>query len=436
MTPIVVREYARLTTDDSIETSLDRACIPQSAFDWLCRLSASSRTNGASLLHLENRRWLRLDNFVGIVETPCGTLLEILPKHTEASGEAAIEASRKLLIKMLETALDLPPRPTEKTDLQTYRRPLLEWVMKEFVLALDHLLKRGLRFDYRRVEEEQRYLRGRLDMNKQLRQPPGRAHIFNIRHDLFLADRPENRLLKSALMRVCGLTQQPDTWRLSHELAGLLAEIPGSQNIAADFRQWRSDRLMAHYQPVRPWCELVLGQHMPLAMRGKTHGISLLFPMEKLFERYVEVKLRQELPASFVLKAQAASQSLCTHQGKSLFQLRRDLLIQNSRETVLVLDTKWKLLSAADTENKYGLSQGDFYQMFAYGHRYLPVPGEGDMILIYPRTEKFSAILQPFKFSEKLRLWVTPFDLENDQMQMHWPPEIKESLFASFRLAG
>jgi 5-methylcytosine-specific restriction enzyme subunit McrC len=433
MKPIAVREYAWLTTDDSIETSLDRACIPQSAFDWLCQLSARIRTNGASLLHLENRRWLRLDNFVGIVETPCGTLLEILPKHTEASNEAA---SRALLIKMLETALDLPTRTTDKTDLQTYRRPLLEWVMKEFVLALDHLLKRGLRFDYRRIEEEQRYLRGRLDMNKQLRQPPGRAHIFNIRHDLFLADRPENRLLKSALMRVCGLTQEADTWRLSHELAGLLAEIPHSQNIAADFRQWRNDRLMAHYQPVRPWCELVLGQHMPLAMRGKTHGISLLFPMEKLFERYVEVKLRQELPASYVLKAQTASQSLCTHQGKSLFQLRPDLLIKNSQETVLVLDTKWKLLSASDTENKYGLSQSDFYQMFAYGHRYLPVPGEGDMILIYPKTEKFSAILQPFKFSEKLRLWVTPFDLENDQMQMHWPPEIKESLFASSRLAG
>ncbi|MGJ0485375.1 MAG: McrC family protein [Methylomicrobium sp.] len=345
-------------------------------------------------------------------------MLEILPKRTEASNEAA---SRALLIKMLKTALDLPARTTDKTDIQTYRRPLLEWVMKEFVLALDHLLKRGLRFDYRRVEEEQRYLRGRLDMNKQLRQPPGRAHIFNICHDLFLADRPENRLLKSALMRVCGLTQEADTWRLSHELAGLLAEISPSQNTAADFRQWRSDRLMAHYQPVRPWCELVLGQQMPLAMRGKTHGISLLFPMEKLFERYVEVKLRKQLPASYSLKAQSASQSLCTHQDKSLFQLRPDLLIQCRQETVLVLDTKWKLLSAADTENKYGLSQSDFYQMFAYGHNYLS--GEGDMILIYPKTEKFSATLQAFKFSEKLCLWVTPFDLENDQM--HWPPGIK-----------
>lgn len=323
-------------------------------------------------------------------------------------------------------ALDLPAHTTDKTDIQTYHHSLLEWVMKEFVLSLDHLLKRGLHFDYRHVEEEQRYLRGRLDMNKQLRQPPGRAHIFNIRHDLFLADRSENRLLKSALMRVCGLTQQPDTWRLSHELAGLLAEIPGSRNIAADFRQWRSDRLMAHYQPVRPWCELVLGQHLPLAMRGKTHGISLLFPMEKLFERYVEVKLRWRLPDSYTLTGQAKSEFLCIHQGKKLFQLRPDLLVKRYQKTVLVLDTKWKLLSAADRENKYGLSQGDFYQMFAYGHSYLS--GEGDMILIYPKTENFSETLPAFEFSANLRLWVTPFDLEKDEM--HWPSDINPSIFA------
>jgi 5-methylcytosine-specific restriction enzyme subunit McrC len=221
-------------------------------------------------------------------------------------------------------------------------------------------------------------------------------------------------------MRVCGLTQQPDTWRLSHELAGLLAEIHQSQNIAADFRQWRSDRLMAHYQPVRPWCELVLGQHMPLAMRGKTHGISLLFPMEKLFERYVEVKLRKQIPVPYTLARQAKSEFLCTHDGKSLFQLRPDLLIQYRRETKLVLDTKWKLLSAADKENKYGLSQSDFYQMFAYGHRYLS--GKGDMILIYPKTERIRAILPVFEFSLDLRLWVTLFDLEKDQME--WPSDI------------
>lgn len=421
---VVVREYARLTTEP-VKSTLDQATISPTAFDWLCNLAASFSKNGASLLHQEDRRWLRLDNFVGVVETPCGTLLEILPKHANAECESAASEARELLIKMLVVALDLPVRTADKTDIQTFHNPLLEWVMKQFILSLDHLVKRGLRFDYHRVEEEQLFLRGQLDVVKQLRQPPGREHIFNIRHDLFLPDRPENRLLKSALVRVCKTTQQPETWRLSHELAGLLSEIPCSSDIKSDFRKWRNDRLMAHYQPVHPWCELVLGQHMPLALRGITPGISLLFPMEKLFERYVETKLRKQLPATYTLKKQASSESLCMHLGSKLFELRPDMLIQQGHVTKIVLDTKWKLISSAKGENKYGLSQGDFYQLFAYGHKYLN--GEGEMILIYPKTENFYMALPPFYFSPKLRLWVTPFDLNDDIML--WPFELNDQVF-------
>lgn len=431
MITVVVREYARLTTD-TVDATLDQATITTEAFDWLCNLAAGFTKGGASLLQIENRRWLKLDNFVGVVQTPCGTLLEILPKHTDQSGDEAAAASRALLIKMLAVALDLPVRSTDQTDIETFHHSLLEWVMKQFVLSLDHLVKRGLRFDYQRIEEEQRYLRGQLDVVKQMHQPPGRAHIFNIRHDLFLPDRPENRLLKAALMRVCKTTKQSDTWRLSHELAGLLAEIPDSKDIQSDFRQWRNDSLMAHYQPVRPWCELVLGQHMPLALRGKTQGISLLFPMEKLFERYVETQLRKQLPAPYTLKYQTASKSLCFHDGRDMFQLRPDFLIKNGKNIVVVLDTKWKLISTNDREKKYGLSQSDFYQLFAYGHKHLA--GKGEMLLIYPRTDNFRDVLPQFEFSPDLKLWVAPFDLKNDEM--HWPAEWDETIFAKIRLVG
>ena len=407
---IIVREYARLTTD-YIEATLDQASITFTAFDWLCNLAAGFNNSGASLLQVESRRWLRLDSFVGVVETPCGTVIEILPKHSIDTGENIAIASRKLLIKMLEVALDLPVRTTDKTNINTFKYPLLEWVMKQFVLTLDHLVKRGLRFDYKRLEEEQQYLHGQLDINKQIRQMPGRAHIFNIRHDLFLPDRPENRLLKTALMRICATTQQQDTWRLSHELASLLAEIPYSKDIKSDFSQWRKDRLMAHYKPVHPWCELVLGQYMPLAIRGNTHGISLLFPMEKLFERYVEVQLRKQLPVHFTLKSQARSKFLCTYNENNFFQLRPDLLITTGEENIYILDTKWKILSSNYFENKNGMSQSDFYQLFAYGQNYLN--GKGEMFLIYPYTKYFPDLQHPFYFTNDLKLWVVSFNLEN-----------------------
>ncbi len=418
---IVVREYARITTE-MVEPSLYQAQVSAIAFDWLCNLQSSFSRAGASLLQVENRRWLKLDSYVGVLQTPCGTVIEVLPKITEDDGDNAANESRALLIKMLKTALDLPVRTADKANVEVFEHSLLEWVMKEFVNGLDHIIKRGLRFDYQRVEEEQRYLRGQFDINKQLRQPPGKAHIFNIRHDLFLPNRAENRLLKTALTRVCKLTQQPDTWRLAHELAGILNEVPTSKNIQHDFGQWQNDRLMAHYQAVRPWCELVLGKNMPLAMQGSAQGISLLFPMEKLFERFVEKKLRKLIAKPFTLNSQVRSQSLCEHDNGHMFQLRPDLVVMKDKSICAVLDTKWKLLNGSDKNNKYGLSQSDFYQLFAYGHKYLP-NGKGQMMLIYPKTSVFPATLSEFRYSNDLKLWVVPFNLnaELDEEELVWP---------------
>ena len=56
---------------------------------------------------------------------------------------------------------------------------------------------------------------------------------------------------------------------------------------AHDFQSWQDSRLMAHYQAIKPWCEFVLNQHIPMAVQGDWRGLSLLFPMEKLFESYV-----------------------------------------------------------------------------------------------------------------------------------------------------
>lgn len=408
---ITVREYARLTTEPITSPTLDRAQVSVSAFEWLCRLNATFGNSGAALVQVEDRRWLKLDNYVGVVETPCGTRLEILPKHFEEDD--CVQRSRTLLQRMISDATDLKVKEVGETSLQTFDVPLSEWVMSRFLAALEHLVKRGVRSDYLRIEAAERFLRGQLDIVRQIRQPPGRQNIFQIRHDVFLPDRPENRLLKSALVQVCRLTQTPKNWRLAHELRGLLQEIPASPDVAADFKRWRKDRLMAHYQPSRPWCELILNRQMPYSLVGKWQGISMLFPMEKLFERYVAGKLSALLERDSRLTAQPSRYSLCMHDGGSMFRMEPDLMIERADER-WILDTKWKLLDAQNKGEKYGLSQADFYQLYAYGKKYLS--GAGQMMLIYPKRKSFYKPLPVFDFGDGLSLWAVPFDLERGQL--------------------
>ncbi|MNC55766.1 McrBC 5-methylcytosine restriction system component [compost metagenome] len=80
------------------------------------------------------------------------------------------------------------------------------------------------------------------------------------------------------------------------------------------------------------------------------------------------------------------------------------------QQKIWVLDTKWKRLSSSGGDKNYGLKQSDFYQLFAYGHKYLA--GDGELVLIYPRRAAFDAPLQVFEFTPQLKLWVLPFDLE------------------------
>lgn len=413
MKSVIVREYATLTTAAVASKTLDEAQINESAFEWLCSLNSQFRKNGAELLQIEDQRHLRLDNYVGVIETPCGTRLEILPKIMFSADDEG--KSREMLCKMLRTVHRLPVRDAGVANITLFDSSLTEWVMRHFLQALEHLMARGMRSDYIRVEEEQRYLRGQLNMTRQMRQPPGRQHFFQITHDIFTPDRAENRLIKKALERIAQATSDASNWRVARELMGVLAEIPQSKNTGQDFKNWSNDRLMSHYNDIKPWCELVLGQQMPLTQKGEWHGISMLFPMEKLFEKYVAAQLTKQMPLERQLRTGVRKYHLCNHLDKGVFELRPDMLIESLAHPLIVLDAKWKRLTASENNKKhlYGISQSDFYQLFAYGHKYMD--GSGTLILIYPKSDFFSKIVEPFHFSDQLTLWVIPFDLIEDQ---------------------
>lgn len=400
-----MREYARLSTP--ITGRCEHTEISPSAFEWLCMLQSRFSDSGVRLVEVQDRRTLRLDSYVGTISTPCGTHIEILPKHYSAEDD--IEKNRQLMCRLIASALNLPWREAGVADLNLFRYPLSEWVMRQFLTALGGLIKRGLRFDYQWVEDEQPFLRGQLDVTRQMRQSPARLHQFHQRHSLFMPDRPENRLLRLALEKIGRATQEVQNWRLSHELMGLMRDVTPSQQVKDDFARWGHNRLMAHYAAIKPWCELILGEHLPMAIQGGSKGISLLFPMERLFEQHVAQVLRKQLQPGAQLHTQAASEHLCQYNGNELFLLKPDLLlIQDQRRWVL--DTKWKCPASGGAN--FGLAQSDMYQMLAYGMRYLQA--DQDLLLIYPRTRDFDAVVGPFMLPNTLRLHALPFDLDND----------------------
>ena len=80
------------------------------------------------------------------------------------------------------------------------------------------------------------------------------------------------------------------------------------------------------------------------------------------------------------LKLQVAKKNLFDEPKK--FRLKPDLLLSNPTHTI-ILDTKWKRLINNPNKN-YGISQGDMYQMYAYGHKY----NSSNIWLLYPQNKE------------------------------------------------
>lgn len=407
--------------------------VPAGVFGWLeeqC-LRAADAGDAAWLRWAQRRgrRVIQVTSFVGVIRAPDGFQIEVLPKVGKAIGGGAVEA-RQLLIEMLCCLHGFRHVLTNRAQLSAARMPLLEIFISEFLRAVEHIVKRGLRSDYRQRQDNLFALRGKLLMSPHLRQNLFRADRFFTEHDEFSTDRPENRLLHAALRRVLILTGTQANQQLARELDFVFADVPPSTQTRIDFQQVRLDRGMGYYADALAWARLILEEESPLTGSGYHNAPSLLFPMEAVFEAYVAKHLLRQLTPPLILKTQARSHHLVRHREQNWFRLKPDLLIRNSERDLLVLDTKWKLLDGlkGNGTDKYGLSQSDFYQLHAYGLSYLE--GAGDVVLIYPRTDAFPNPLPVFDFQKTsgMRLWVLPFCLKERRLKLPAFPQL-QSIF-------
>ena len=421
---VSIKEYGFLVKGGQ-DSDLSCSSITESAFNWLLVNGQSvgnsrnglngAEERGRDLIRVKkvaNRVALQVINFVGVIETPCGTRIEILPKII--SGDFDHDQSRNVLLKMLAAVENLKLEQFHKANLKTIRQPFFEVLIFQFLTKTAKLIKRGLRSSYQRIERESSFLKGQLKTARQIRQRPGRQHFFHVEYDIYTADRAENRLLHSALFQILKWTKSSNNQRLVRELLFVFEDIQKSNDYKSDFRRWSNDRTLAHYRDIKPWCELILNEQSPVSMNGESAGISFLFPMEVLFERYVAKKLKSKLVSPFRLMEQIQSQTLVTHKGQGLFKLKPDIVIYNDSKITCVMDTKWKLINQNlnSSKDKYNLSQSDMYQLFSYGEKYLK--GEGDLYLIYPQNEMFDEPLSKFQFTSDLNLYVVPYNLVTD----------------------
>ncbi|WP_144361939.1 McrC family protein [Shewanella sp. MSW] len=436
VTPTVF-EFGYLCSDSYAGDAKGYTVIPDADFAYLEERCLTEDNSGFNQLmkpcFRRGCRLLQVQNYVGIIFVPSGDHIEVLPKTglDSDSGETTYEQARATLLVMLQALGEFRHIQLDNAALKTLKMPLLEVFISQFLECVNHIVKRGLKRDYLRKVDNLLVKKGKLNMVGQFRHNTVAKHRFYCEFDEYVENTRVNRLLKSAMLMVQGYCRNHSNQKLLRELLFAFDAVPKSLNIKQDFDSVKLDRGMQHYKAALSWAKLILDGASPISMKGRTKAPSLLFPMESVFESFVAKTLRSQLPTAYSLRTQAKTEKLVTHhlgpgKQRNLFTLKPDLMIERDGEQVCVLDTKWKRINP-DSTDKFDLSQADFYQMFAYGQKYLKA--EGTLVLIYPQTGTFQKPLEGhFAFSGSLKLWVLPFKIDKFRSHIIFPEDDSLSL--------
>ncbi|MDE0310064.1 MAG: hypothetical protein OXI60_09575 [Acidiferrobacterales bacterium] len=366
--PIILREYDRLAM--SSEFSQDDI--------------ADLRNQDSRVFSFSNGN-LVAQNYVGIFTTKSRRVIEILPKIDFSSdSDKADKKTREIFLSMLRHWRRKGFQELSSSQIRTLRNfPLLEAFIFLFLSNVRDLIRSGLARRYIEVEENLPYLRGRLDFTGQIRENLIDQSNFYVRHDEFSENRPANRLIHKTLKLLRSQVTDSDNRQLLQQVTNPFSDIPASTNIHADWNSHHVDRTMQHYKGVMNWIILFLFDERLATFAGSHENVSLLFPMEEVFEDFVIHSFRR-YQNKYDVHSQGPRKPLASKDGDEGFYMKPDISLKQGNSVRFILDAKWKRVGQTN-DLKYGISQSDMYQLFAYGKNY----DCKTVALIYPKSDQY-----------------------------------------------
>jgi 5-methylcytosine-specific restriction enzyme subunit McrC len=376
-------------------------------------LARVNRAYGAEILRPtihQGKRKLQAAEYVGVARLGAETF-QILPKmFRSANREIAAQEAARNLLHMLAYANELQIREHALAPLLTQDADWFEILTRLFATHLQAEWQRGAQRNYQRVEDELPLLKGKWRIGEQLRHPL-QQHRFFVAYDEFTSDNALNRVFRFVVERLWHLTRDAQNRQRLGELRQWLDEVTLVSTLTVDDAPpTLITRLNERFAPLLNLARLFLAQRsLQLAARD-VETFAFVLDMNALFEGFLVNFIRRHrdeiLPqfpnADLLAQTRGATRHLAEHETRGkVFHLKPDLAVCAENSFPLLVDTKYKTLDL--NKNNFGVSQSDFYQMYAYSQQY-ECP---HIVLLYPQTagmenalnEKFQ-VARPLRFSE------------------------------------
>ena len=340
-------------------------------------------------------KFIQARNYVGVLQTKSGLTIEILPKIADKNDA---ERSKAVFIKMLRTLKNFPFKSSNLASLKTQNLPLLEIFISMFLCELEALVKKGIKSDYVALEENLNFLKGKLNINEQIKRNSIHKERFYVGYSEFLSDIKINRIIKTTLKFLYKKSNSSKNQQKIRELLFIFDEVSECEDYKNFFAKLVINRQVKHYEQTLLWCKIFLLNNSFTPHKGDDLAFALLFDMNALFESYVGNFIKKKF-SGIILQH---SEKHLVEDPKS-FKLRPDVFLEGK----FIADTKWKIVSSRDD-----ISQADLYQLYAYGKKH---PCDGKLHLIYPKIDDIRQKTMNFRYDDKMLLEILYFDLEKDE---------------------
>ena len=315
---------------------------------------------------------IKAKQYVGVIKIKNITI-QILPKIYKNENNKQKEALTNLLymlsytnnLKLKENIANL----AKDNDLfETYIYIFAKNLLKE--------IERGIYKDYNKKEYELNYLKGKLNINKQIKHNLTKKHKLYCIYNEFSENNLINQILKYTIELLKNATKNSKNKKLLNDLSFIFEDVEYKPITNKDFDKITFNRMNERFKPYIKMAELFIKNSSINLTTKDLEMFSLIFNMDLLFEEFIGNILRKYKAEIFENDVNVYLQhknylmrEITDKNNKGFFALKPDIVVKENDKTILIIDTKYKQL-INDRSKNYNLHQSDIYQIFAYLKKY------------------------------------------------------------------
>lgn len=323
--------------------------------------------------------------FVGVIQVDNLTI-EILPKIDRYESEHYENKTkwRDVLLEMLKVTKKLKIRQVGQANVSRQSIHLLDIYFEWFLNEVQLLIHQGLIKQYYKETGNVKALKGKLEFAGHMQKNLVHKERFYTTHQVYDKDHLIHQVLGQALEIIATLSKGNYLYSKCKKVQLNFPEVKSIKANENTFSKIPESRKTAPYDTALEIARLIILNYAPNISSGSEKMLALLFDMNRLWEEYVLVRLKQS--------CQEEGIEVYGQNSKAFWNgitIRPDIVLEKKIEDefskILVIDTKWKNIDQSQP------STHDLRQMYVYNDYWESTKA----MLLYPahqsdlRTENF-----------------------------------------------